>query len=158
MAAIGQYSLALEDFDRACKIEKSLTDGLYTQHGLVLSYLERYPEAIEVYKRDLKANKFVALYNIAIAMVRWKGIVTSQEHINAARVELLNIINSDNNESALYGLGGLEAIEGKTEQALAYLQQAVLNGNHALNWARHDMAWLDLRTNPQFQLLVKDLE
>jgi len=49
----------------------------------------------------------------------------------------------------------LEALVDNVEQALDYLQQAILLENEAIDWARHDIAWSDLRTSdPDFRLLI----
>jgi len=156
MISSRQYQQALDYYNYACEIEKSLVDKTYIERGLVLSYLKRYSEAIELYKQELNKNRmnFIVLYNIAVAMVRWKGIIACQDHINIARVKILKAANSNNNEAIFYGLGGLEALESKVEEALNHLQQAIVQSESVLRWARHDMAWLYLRENPRFQSLV----
>jgi tetratricopeptide (TPR) repeat protein/GTPase SAR1 family protein len=159
MIAVRQYLLALEDFNRACQIEKCSIDITYNERGLILTYLKRYPEALELYQLDLEKNgsSISTLYNIAVAMARWKGVAVCQEHINVARRELLKAINSNDHIAALYGLGGLNALENKIEDALDYLRQAIsCSDSVVLHWARHDMAWLDLRTDTRFQSLIGD--
>ena len=152
----GQYEKALVDFNHAIELDKSTSYDWYTSKGLVLSYIGQYADAIKCYEQRLqeKSNEHVSLYNIAVVMARWKGLTHAQEYIAAARTALLNQKNLNKNEHALYGFGALEALAGNKSQALIYLGKAVHCGKSAKQWARQDIAWLDLRADPQFQKLI----
>ncbi len=147
---------ALEDFGRAITLDETLANSLCNDRGTVLSELGRYAEAIESYEQGLKGdlNRYGLLYNIAITMARWKGLSSAQTYVDIARSALLAAMNTDARGAAFYGLGGLEALIGNTEQALEYLQQAILLDEEAIRSARHDIAWLDLRTDIRFQKLI----
>lgn len=98
------------------------------------------------------------LANIAVFKTRWQGLVAAQPDINAARSALLSLVNSEEQGIILYRLGGLAAIEGKIEQALNYLQEAMLLEDEAIEFARHDVAWLELRNSPNFLMLIAEAD
>ncbi len=153
---MGRYEEALADYDQAIAFDRSTINRVYTVRGLVLSYLGQYAEAIESYERGLKENlnDYTSLYNIAVAMFRWKGFPAAQAYIDTARSVLQTLIHTDKHGAALYGLRGLEALVNNTDQALKYLKEALPFEQQASNWARHDIAWLDLRTDLRFQSLI----
>ena len=153
---MGNYPASLADFDRAITLAESTTKDLFNSRGLVLSSLGRYAEAIDSYKQELRENpnSFIYLYNIAVAIMRWKGLPEAQTSIDKSYAALQAVINTDNHYSALYGLGGLAALKGDTVQALTYLQEAVSLSAQVIDWARHDVAWLDLRSDPRFQSII----
>src|SRR6266496_2389133 len=157
---MGRYEKALVDLDRINSLDVARAIDLSNSRGLVLSYLGRYDEAVDVYEQGLKEepDSFNLLYNIAVAMARWKGFFEVQNDIDKARVLLKALANTDAHNAALYGLGGLEALAGNIDQALDYLQQAISASNVVANWARHDVAWLDLRSNPRFQSLISEIQ
>jgi tetratricopeptide (TPR) repeat protein len=155
---LGHYEKAIVDFDRAAALGAT-TNDLWTERGLALSCLGRYSEAIESYEQSLKegqpSSRYIPLYNIAVAMARWKGVPEAQAQMNVAYALLQRMMDTDARGDALYGLGGLAALEGKTDQALDYLQQAKsFLGEMGARWARHDIAWLDLHNDTRFQSLV----
>ena len=145
-----RYDEALADFDAA----SALGNNSWINRGLVLSYLGRYSEATESYQKELKANvNCAALYNIAVVSVRWKSWEEAKEEVEKARQAFKQALDT-NAGAALYGLGGLEALEGNAEAALDLLQKAIPLEKEAAIWARQDIAWLDLRSDPRFQKLV----
>lgn len=158
--AQGAYEDALASFNHAIALDATLASGQATIRGLTFSYLGQYFHAIECYKVVLKdsPNHYIPLYNIAVALACWKGLAQAQLEIEAARKALLTALDtSDNRSSALYGLGGLNALEGQLEQALDCLEQSISLEKEVVDWARHDIAWRDLRTDPRFQSLVPPL-
>jgi tetratricopeptide (TPR) repeat protein len=156
---IGRYEKALADFDRAIELDENMRSELANERGLVFSYLGRYADAVECYEQTLrKGPDYVALYNVAVATTRWKGLDNAGKQVDIARERLRLLLETDKRSTALYGLGGLEALEGNTDQALKYLQEALLIEEQAAGWARHDVAWLDLRENPRFQALIQTRE
>ena len=153
---IQRYEEALGDFDHAVALDKAAAKQVANQRGLLLSYCGRYGEAVESYKHVLeeKPNDHVALYNIAVVLARWKGFAEAQTQIDAAHTLLSAMLGTDERYTALYGLGGLEAVTGHTEEALNYLRQAIVLNKIASEWARHDVAWLELRGDARFQSLI----
>jgi tetratricopeptide (TPR) repeat protein len=149
---------ALKDFDRAIALDQTIVDVWGNERGLLLSYLGQYADALESYEQVLekKPDDYATLYNIAIATARWKGLPDAETQIDAARSTLGGLLNTDARGSALYGLGGLAALEGNVDQALDYLRQAISLEKQAIDWARHDIAWLDLRPDSRFQQLISD--
>lgn len=157
---MNHLSEALADFDHAITLDQTLINSLCNDRGMVLSELGRYAEAIESYEQGLEKNlnRYGLLYNIAVAMARWRGLSNAQTHIEMARSALLSAMDTSARGSALYGLSGLEALAGNIEQALNYLQQSIALEEEAIRSARHDIAWLDLRTDKSFQMLVSHPE
>jgi tetratricopeptide (TPR) repeat protein len=151
LRALGRYEESLEDYNRAVKYNKN--NHLYNERGLAFSYLKLYKEAVEIYQEGLKENPedLAFLYNVAVTIARWKGPLEAAEYINAARTALVALPDY---AYALYGLGGLQAIANNTEEALDYLQRAIFLEEEVIDSAQHDIAWLDLRTNPRFQMLI----
>jgi tetratricopeptide (TPR) repeat protein len=152
----GLYEDALREFDCALQQGERVSDGVLNSRGLTLSYLERYSEAIEEYDQLLAKSPedFAFLYNKAVAMARWKGVSGAQSEIQSARDAVSKLLNTDPNGAELYGLGGLEALEGNADKALDYLERAIAVEERAVDWARHDMAWLQLRDDARFQSLM----
>jgi len=153
---MGYYQQALENLNTSIELDKAQASSWRAERGLLLSYLGRYAEAIECYEQNLQEDPddYTTLYNIAVAIARWKGVADATEHIARARLALLAIRGTKNNVRALYGLGGLEALSGHTSPALNYLRRAISSSKRVIFWARHDIAWRDLHTDPQFQKLV----
>jgi len=151
---MGQYQKALTDFDKAI----ALGGDHYNTRGFVLSNLGRYEEALRDYEYELKKNPSSPniLYNIAVVMVRWKGLPDAQSYVEKARQALLPLLDTDERRRGLYCLGSLEALCNNNEQALDYLQQVVLLGKgDVVDWARHDIAWATLRaTDERFRALL----
>jgi len=156
MRNLGYYQEALEDLDYALALDKTLISRFIDSRGLLLSYLEHYEEAIGCYKQRLEysPNHYQVLYNIAVAMARWKGMLDAQKYIDAAREALLAKVPTVDRGSALYGLGGLAALTGVMGQAMDYLKRAIPLEDACTTWAQHDIAWLDLRSDPQFQYVI----
>jgi tetratricopeptide (TPR) repeat protein len=157
-----QYEKALIDFDRAISLDESIIEDWVTERGLLLSFLRRYPEAMEYYKRALeeKPNNHLTLYCIAFTKTRWKGLSNTQADIDKARSVLnyhLNIkVNSDakKRSALLYELGGLAALESQSDQALKYLQESISLDYIPKRRALHDLAWLELYSDQRFQALI----
>jgi tetratricopeptide (TPR) repeat protein len=155
---VGRYEDALTLFNNAITIDGNMMDSVCTEKGLVLSYLGRYSDSIECYEHGLKKSpsNFIYLYNIAVVMVRWKGFPDAQIYLDNARNSLENQMESDRYGAVLYGLGGLEALTGNEDQALIYLEQSLPLEREAIEWAHHDIAWLDLRSNERFKMLISN--
>jgi tetratricopeptide (TPR) repeat protein len=151
---VGNYEEAIADFENALELGYGREEML-VNYGLTLSYLGRYSEAIDIYQEGLRddPNSYVHLYNIAVAMARWKGLEAAEPAMVQAQ-EMLENANTGEDGAALYGLGGLAALVGDSARALEFLRHAIPLQSSAIEWARHDVAWLDLRANPVFQALL----
>jgi tetratricopeptide (TPR) repeat protein len=153
---MGCYEKGLWDFDRAVAIDPTLSARWRGKRGIILSYCGRYAEAIESSEQVLQEypNHHIALYCIAVAKTCWKGLLAAQADINAARTALQIVADDSGADDALCRLGGLAALEGKTKEALTLLQKSILLEGEALDLARHDRAWTNLRSNSDFQALI----
>ncbi len=158
------YEEALAEFDRAIALNEAIASHWGNERGCSLSCLGRYAEAIESCKQTFKArpNDPISRYLIAGIQVRWQGLAEAQPHIDKARAAFLSMTDDERYgadfygiHAATYGLGGLAALEGRSEEALNYLQEAILlEDNLKIEMVPHDLAWLDLRSDLRFQALT----
>ncbi|MFB2919721.1 tetratricopeptide repeat protein [Aerosakkonema funiforme] len=155
---IERYEEAVADLDRAVALEENIFRYWRGDRALLLSMCGRYAEAIEYGERALRENPNDQLipYSLAVAKACWQGRSSAQAEIDKARVALESIVNTDTEGDILCRLGGLEALEGKTNRALHYLQEAILVRQSSIETPHHDPAWIDLRTHPTFQLLMSE--
>ncbi|WGV23566.1 tetratricopeptide repeat protein [Halotia branconii] len=155
-----RYEEALVDFDRAIALDQTVFDNWLSERGSLLSYVGRYAEAINCCQLALQAdpNNHFALYNIAIFQARWQGLAKASLDIEKARALLLTLRDTQERGMVLYRLGGLAAIEGQIEIALNYLQTAIPLDQEAVEFARHDIAWLEMRKLPKFLNLISELD
>ncbi len=153
-----RYPDLLGDFKQAFILEETLIDtfSLNNMLGLAFTYVGQYADAIDRYETDLKKdpNNHISLYNKAVAVARWKGLSVAQPDIEKAREALLSLKDAQDNFSTLYGNGGIEALLGNTEEALDYLHRAIVLDREVVDWARHDVAWLNLHSHPRFLALI----
>lgn len=151
-----RYEEALVDFDRTVALDKSIFSYWRSDRGLLLSFCGRYAEAIEYCEKELRDSREdqLILYSLAVAKACWQGLAEAQAQIDKARTTLQSMAKMDARGDVIYRLGGLAALEGKADQALQYLQQAILLRRGPFETARHDPAWLELRADPRFQSLI----
>lgn len=154
--AMGCYEEAAKDYAQAIVLDRTIRSKISDDIGLNLSHRGLFSEAIEAYMLNItgRASDIFILYNIATAKVRWKGLTEAYSEIDAAR----NALQRDQKQGVtvyiVYGQAGLEALLGNYKQALEYLEQAILLSDEAKIWARHDVAWLDLRSDERYQALI----
>lgn len=157
--AMRNYEQALSDLEYALTSEAQARHLLCVMRGLILSHLGRYAEAIESCTQGLKAepDDYLNLYAMAVAQARWKGPSSAQDLMNRARAALTAALNTDAYDEALYGLAGLEALVGNTDQAFEYLEQS--SGLESIDpqWAHLDVTWLDLHGHTRFQEWLADI-
>ncbi|MBI1923677.1 tetratricopeptide repeat protein [Candidatus Poribacteria bacterium] len=153
---MGRYEEALVDADGAIALDGTIVSHWRGERGLLLNYLGRYAEAIACCEKALQENPddHIALYSLAVAKACWKGRSEAQAEIDKTQAVLQSLVNTEAHAGALYRLGGLAALQGKTEAALSYLQEAISLEDEPLKIARHDPAWHDQRGHPRFQSLV----
>ena len=157
-ALMNRYEEALVDSDNAIALDQTLIPNWPGERGLLLSYLGRYAEAISCCEQGLegKPDDYITLYTLAVVKARWKSLTEAQKEINKTQALLEALVNMSICASVLYRLGGLAAIQGDSDQALNYLQEAISLENEPLELARRDLAWLDLRDHPRFKSLISD--
>ncbi|MEH1814232.1 MAG: tetratricopeptide repeat protein [Nostoc sp.] len=153
---MNSYENALVDFDQAIALDKTIIPNWPGERGLLLSYLGRYAEVIECCKQGLQDNPddYITLYTLAVIETRRKGLAEAKTTIDKTRAALQATIKTKACAGILYRLGGLAALEGNFEQALSFLQEAILLDNEPLELARRDLAWLDLCDHSDFQVLI----
>ena len=149
-----RYEEALTDFNHAIELDPKY-DWAFAERGKTYILMKRYEEALTDFKRaiELDPDECLYPYHLAVAKFRWQRSQAKPE-FNAA-YQALKAAEKDKPGKAAYGLGGLAALIGKKDLALKYLQKAISLEKQAITWARHDIAWLDLRQDKRFQTLVK---
>jgi tetratricopeptide (TPR) repeat protein len=155
-----RYDEALVELERASAIDETIIKDWLTERGLLLSFMGRYAEAMQYFQQVLEKeseNSFT-LYLVATIKARWKGLAEARQEIKRAKSVLQAKLDVDSSEAStiIYELGGLAAIEGRNNEALAYLEKAMSLDYIPRRRALHDLAWLDLQLEPQFQNLTKD--
>ncbi|GAB4193127.1 MAG: tetratricopeptide repeat protein [Roseiflexaceae bacterium] len=155
----GKYYEALRDFEIASNIDREFAKENQVNIALIYSYLGRFQESFDIYQSIIREdgdniNNVDTKYNIAVVVARWKGVENAMVYIDSATNALKKIENAQQDAISLYGLGGLEALRGNKEQALDYLRRSIELSNEPVAWARHDIAWSQLREDPLFQYLV----
>jgi tetratricopeptide (TPR) repeat protein len=153
---MGRYEEALVNFDQAIALDQTIIKDWITERGLLLSFVGRYAEGMEYYERALREqpDNHLTLYCIAFTKTRWKGLAQTKPEIDKARAVLESQLNQPDVSAVLYELGGLAALEGQTDEALNYLQEAMSLDYMPKRRALHDLAWLDLYSDPRFLALV----
>ena len=152
---LGRYQEAADEFERAFCTDEALREEYAADYGLTLMSLHKYQEAMECYESILAKDgeDYAALYNLAVA-ASYLELASAHEYVGAARKVLQAVLDTDVRGSALYGLGGLEALSGHSDAALDSLAQSIPLERNARAWARHDMAWEKLRNDVAFRALV----
>jgi tetratricopeptide (TPR) repeat protein len=85
-----KYAEAIEELDRAMALNEDIRLRSYNNRGLLLSYLGRFPEAVENYERELnlptqsRPNVYI-FYNIAVAKACWLGLENAKTDIESSR-------------------------------------------------------------------------
>jgi tetratricopeptide (TPR) repeat protein len=153
--SLANYNEAVIDFERLAKLNPSKSAGDFIDYGRALSNLGRYEEAIKIFEELLtdESRCYVALYYIAIANFRWKGLAAAHQDIQDAREGLVQMQDKEPIITS-YCLGGLEAVLGHTSAALRHLRASFKLDCRAKEWIRHDLAWLDIRELPEFVTLL----
>lgn len=152
--AIGQHAEAAADLKAAIEMEANPSDR-YNELGLLLTYASRYEEAIEAYQMAVGfVEDYIVAYNIAVAAIRWRGSLAAKDEIENAERALSRCVAQDVAGAAEYGFAGLACVTGQHSEALSRLENAIRLMPSVRVWAKKDVAWLELRENPEFISLV----
>jgi tetratricopeptide (TPR) repeat protein len=152
LADAGLLEDALAMLDQVAARNRRAGQESLVLRGLILSYMRRYQDAIGKYRQSLRydAESMSAFYNIAVAKVRWQGLKRAGHELGAARVALARFGRKEPRWSVLYAHAGLAAVSGERERALERLGAAIESSTEPLRWMRRDIAWDDLRAEPEF--------
>ncbi|WP_414587172.1 tetratricopeptide repeat protein [Scytonema sp. PCC 10023] len=156
-ALIKYYEQALTDFDRAIAFDETIFGKNWRiERGLILCYNGQYSEAIACCEQRLHEDPYdtTALYCIAVAKARWQGLDKAKSEIANAQTALLSKWETGDHGDILYRLSGLAILEGNTQQAWQYLQEAIPLNDEAIELVNCDPAWLDGRHDSRTQALL----
>jgi tetratricopeptide (TPR) repeat protein len=156
--ATRRYEAALADVNRIVTLDCTIIPHWQGERGLLLNYLGRYAETIKSCRQALREDSadHIAWYSLATARACWKGRAVAQADIDRARAALLPALETGVRALVLYRLGGLAALEGRVDQALDYLREAIPLHVEPVELARHDPAWLGLRADARFRSLISE--
>jgi tetratricopeptide (TPR) repeat protein len=153
-----RYEQALQDLDRTVALDETIFSAWRSDRGLLLSFCGRYAQAIAWCEGELREQpeNALLLYALAVTQARWRGLAEARSHIARARQALRTMVEVDVSGAIFYRLGGLAALEGQSDRALRYLRQATHLRGGRFETACHDLAWLNLRSDPRFQALIPE--
>jgi len=152
-----RYEEALKDVeDFGARAPSSIKHWKHMR-GELLSRLGRYDEALVVYQQVLEEEpgSWRAYYNLAITRACLEGPVAVAEDLAEALGRLKAALTEEKNKApVLVRLASLEALTNNSEHAFELLAKAVSLDREAIHWAKGDLAWSQLRTDPRFQALL----
>jgi len=156
----GRYDAALEELDVVVREGGSWLPEWRAERGLLNMLAGRHEEAHAHYLDALEhdAGDRLALYNVAVNMRRWRGRRAATPWIEQARS---NLLAQPCSPGVTYELGGLLALDGDGDAAIAHLALAIdaERGQRTLSpsskRARSDLAWAALRDHPRFLVLTR---
>lgn len=152
------FSQAADCMIASMNLGGNQSDNKHTDIGLTLSYAHRYREALTYYLlvKEEDPSSYAIKYDIAVVIARWHGLEKATREIAEARDALqLALSDEGSYRSAKYGIAGLEALAGRTDDALELLKDALSSGSTILKkWARNDIAFEEMRHLTEFQTIV----
>jgi tetratricopeptide (TPR) repeat protein len=156
----GRYDAALAELDIVVREGSTILPDWRAERGLLHMLAGRHDAAHHCYLDALAhdANDRLALYNVAINMRRWRGRAAATPWIERARA---NLHAQPGSPRVTYELGGLLALEGDADAAIAHLALAIdaERGLRILSpsskRARIDLAWATLQDHPRFLVLTR---
>jgi tetratricopeptide (TPR) repeat protein len=162
----GRLEQALDAVEQVVARDPPLLTYWREERAMARMQVGRYEEAQHYFRIALEANpedRF-AMYNSTVNLVRWHGLAEARPAIDRlrARLESVLVTVSDDREidRSVYELGGLFAMEGEIERALAQLEEAIDRErgkvllSPARKRARVDLAWSGLREQSRFRALT----
>ena len=137
---------------------KSSVDVDANALGLAYCRNGHYEEAISCFMLNSTESDYVNKYNIAIAMIFWKGADLARVEIRAAEEALQRLKEDSQNRSgiAIYGFAGIEAAKNNKEKALSLLKEAIKQDDEVIRYAsKSDPAWKKIRSDTDIKEFLK---
>ncbi|HEX8597171.1 MAG TPA: tetratricopeptide repeat protein [Chloroflexia bacterium] len=152
----GRYEDALEYYDKAIALGFKPDSRYYTELGMALASLGRYEEAVRCYRDGIRAipEDEGLRWGLAVVVKQQRGIEAAQGYTVQAKSALQAAKEKDPSDPTFYGEGVIAVLQGNIEQALDYLHQAIESEPGTADFARHDIAWHDVRDDKRFQALI----
>lgn len=156
LVILNRYEHALADALHAVALDPEIFEGWRGEMALLLNYMARWEQSLDfceqAWRRD--PNDAFAWYSASVAVACSRDLAAARKFIDRARPLLEAALVGHKRAGAIYRLGGLAALEGRTEAALTHLHEAGQLDTEAYDLARHDPAWLRLRQHPRLIELV----
>ncbi len=162
----GRYEQAFAAVEDVTAKEPSLLPYWREERAMMRMLLRRHEDADRHFRIAFEADpedRF-AHYNSTVNLVHWQGVDRARAAIDRLRERLQRNIETSQDsrevDRCTYELGGLAALEGHDDDALARLQAAIAREkglvllSPARKRARVDMAWLHLRADPRFTTMI----
>lgn len=158
--ALKRYEAALADVDAFLALDPSLLPNQEGERGMLLNYLGRYPESVSLCEEGLAKDSrdFIAAYTRTVALAQLQDVAAAP--IEPVRSLLLALREAGEGDPGLidYRLGGFAALQGRRDEALAYLASAIRLHHEPIETARHDPAWCALHDDPGYRALIAEAE
>ena len=158
----GDFARARQDFEKAQSIQPDLLFPL-TLDAQIALFSGEYAEAEKIYRHLLKLKRdgYVRYYGAisylsALGFLRLQAGDLAEGNAFLAEAEGLHSANSEGPED-VYDLAAIRAIQGRQEDALPLLSQAISSGWNDYRTIRLDPRFGLLRDQPRFQQLVAEL-
>ena len=159
---------ALNYFLRAIAIFEEVHDPLnldlavgYSEIAIAYYDMEQYSEAVDYYRRALPILQTVLDSNNSVLIMSYNNIGVAyaknrqfdEAHNAFSKFEVLGVDKGRafRNWSIYY------ALQGKTEQAITFIQKAIDSGFDDLSWLRTDSSMDTLRDDEAFKLILQKL-
>ena len=149
LTAIGQHDEAITSYDEALTIRPDDYEA-HNGKGSALARLERYDEAIISFDESLtiKPDYSRALLNKGTALVYLERYSEALASFDKA------LMFEPNNHEALLNKAWLYSLQGNTNDALNFLEEAIILNDDYRNLAKNDIAFDNIRQDPRFQELI----
>jgi len=144
------YKEALADFNRSLKIKPDDAIAL-TNRGGVNVDLEKYAEALVDLNRalELTPDKYIAVHNRGILYIKLGEYNKALDDLNRS-LEL-----RPDEPDTFYNLACLYSLWKKTEDAIAYLEKAIIKDRKYREMAKTDKDFDNIRDDPRFKILIE---
>ena len=129
---------------------------LLTLLGAFLYYQGKSDEALQVLNRALQSAGPRAEDEPMVFMAMVHASRGERDQINPRlfRYKPEEVVDGDLAE----WIGAVYALLGEKEPAVAWLRQAVKRGDHNYPWFQRDKNWDKLRSDPEFQRIMSEVE
>ncbi len=147
---LGDFQACLRDFDRTVALCPQLFPDHCSERATLLCQLDRLEEARSWARRAVNEDpdRRLALYTRAVVETRIAGPERAAPHIAAARAAWSAAGPEAGRAITHYRLAGLCALQGRFEEALDLLAQAIDLSAAIREFALLDPAWRDLGRDP----------
>lgn len=149
LASTGHYSESKEQFKKIIQ-KDSTADYVYYLLGEISMFMQNYAEAEQYYQKAIALDSTLAVFHRQLGMVYFKTNRTEK----ARQCFLKSMALNPNFSAAMTGMAYLLLSEGKTDEAIGYVEQAIVKGSK-FQQLEQDKNLDSLRALPEWKALMK---